>query len=243
MDWIFLSPHFDDAALSCGGLIWSLGQQGSRVEVWTICAGDMPSGPYSAFAEELHARWKTGAEAVALRRQEDRESCRRMGAALLWLDLPDCIYRTGPNGEYLYASREAIFGALHPLETRLVQDVAAQLALTLPPGVNVVAPLTLGNHVDHQLTRRAAGLAGLGSLYYYADYPYVAQDDPDIAARLPQGAQAQHFELSEAALEAWAGAVAAHASQISSFWKDGAEMTAALQAYYARQGTVLWKAG
>lgn len=214
------------------------------MEVWTICAGDMPPGPYSPFAEELHNRWQLGeAQAVALRRAEDRLSCRRMGAGLDWLDLPDCIYRTGADGAYLYPSRESIFGPLHPQEAPLVQQVAAQLANRIPPGARVAAPLALGNHVDHQLGRAAAELAVPTGLLYYADYPYVDQSDPDVAARLPTGAQAHRFTLSDAALDAWGHAVAAHASQISSFWPSDAAMRAALRDYYARWGAAqLWQA-
>ena len=59
MEWIYFSPHLDDVALSCGGLAWEQSQSGSPVQVWTICAGDPPARPLSAFAEELHERWET----------------------------------------------------------------------------------------------------------------------------------------------------------------------------------------
>jgi len=40
MRWIYISPHFDDAVLSCGGLIWEQTHKGITVEIWTVCAGD-----------------------------------------------------------------------------------------------------------------------------------------------------------------------------------------------------------
>jgi len=42
MHWIYLSPHLDDAVLSCGGIIWQQVQSGHQVEIWTICAADPP---------------------------------------------------------------------------------------------------------------------------------------------------------------------------------------------------------
>jgi LmbE family N-acetylglucosaminyl deacetylase len=33
MRWIYLSPHFDDAVLSCGGLIFDQAQAGTPVEI------------------------------------------------------------------------------------------------------------------------------------------------------------------------------------------------------------------
>jgi LmbE family N-acetylglucosaminyl deacetylase len=50
MRWIYLSPHFDDAVLSCGGLIFEQARQGIPIEIWTIFAGNPPPGPLSMFA-------------------------------------------------------------------------------------------------------------------------------------------------------------------------------------------------
>ncbi|MBA4379671.1 MAG: PIG-L family deacetylase, partial [Anaerolinea sp.] len=57
MRWIYISPHLDDAVLSCGGLIWEQSHAGTQVEIWTVCTGDPPEGPLSPFAEVLHAEW------------------------------------------------------------------------------------------------------------------------------------------------------------------------------------------
>ncbi len=81
MEWIYLSPHLDDIALSCGGLVWEQVHSGSQVSIWTICAGDPPSQAYSDFARSFHERWGTGVWAVATRRAEDIVSCARLGAA------------------------------------------------------------------------------------------------------------------------------------------------------------------
>ena len=117
MTWIYLSPHFDDVALSCGGLVWEQSQARENVQVWTICAGEVPPGPLSPFAAELHARWEAGQNAPAERRVEDLAACRAMGAVHRHFDLPDCIYRRGlDQTTHLYASEEAIFGPIHPEE-------------------------------------------------------------------------------------------------------------------------------
>jgi hypothetical protein len=99
MHWIYLSPHFDDAVLSCGGLIAQQTRQGDTVEVWTLCAGDLPPGPYTAFVEELHARWETAENTVVLRREEDRLACARLGATLRHFPIPDSVYRRSPQAQ------------------------------------------------------------------------------------------------------------------------------------------------
>ena len=79
MHWIYLSPHFDDIALSCGGLVWHQVQAGDVVEIWTVCAAAPdPSQPFSPFAQSLHARWGTGPASVAARRAEDIASCQQV---------------------------------------------------------------------------------------------------------------------------------------------------------------------
>lgn len=260
MTWIYLSPHLDDAALSCGGLIAQQTLAGQAAEIWTICAGDPPPGPFSPFAEELHARWQTGREATALRRQEDLAACALLSAGCRHLPVPDCIYRRAgldywssinPDhpaiaqefAPFLYPDRQAIFADLHPLEQGLVPRLAQKLNEMLPPDAELVCPLTLGGHVDHQLTRQAAEALGR-TLWYYADYPYVMQHGENIVALEANGWRKQRFSVSPVALQAWIEAVAAHRSQISTFWPNLSAMKAAITAYHDRfGGAVLWKMG
>lgn len=260
MTWIYLSPHLDDAALSCGGLIAQQTEMGEAVEIWTICAGDPPPGPFSPFTEELHTRWQTGREATALRRQEDLVSCARLSANCRHLPLPDCIYRQAgvdywrktdlalpaastAQTTFLYPNREAIFATLHPQESGLVDRLAQELRGALPPDAELVCPLTLGGHVDHQLTRIAAESLSR-QMWYYADYPYVMEHSEQIASLEASGWLRQWFPISQAAVETWLQSVAAHQSQISTFWPDLSAMQVAIRAYFDQfGGAVVWKKG
>lgn len=240
-----MSPHLDDVALSCGGLLWEQAHSGDFPAVWTVCAGDPPAEPYSQFAEELHRRWGVGGEAIAARRKEDRVSCARLGARCLHLPVPDCIYRLSPSTEKaLYASESAIFGPLHPEETDLIDDLTGMLAQKLHQSTaqpQVICPLGLGGHVDHRLTRAAAERLG-HPLWYYPDYPYVLDRFTSFAAYLPEGWEQVLYPLSAAGLQAWVEAVAAHRSQISTFWQDAEAMRSAMLEYAQQHGGVsLWR--
>jgi LmbE family N-acetylglucosaminyl deacetylase len=250
-NWIYLSPHLDDVALSCGGLVWEQTQVGDQVNIWTICAGDAPAGELSAFAQELHRRWRTGPDAVSQRRVEDIASCAQMSAAYHHLALADCIYRRVPiqaagGGEewfYPYASGASIMGPVHPLESALIQQLSAELASALPQEAEVVCPLAWGGHVDHRLTRAAAENMGR-ELWYYADYPYVMRRPEQVDELRQSGWQAVTHPISPAGLRAWQAAVAAHQSQISTFWPDLAAMQAAVQEYAGLfGGVILWRPG
>ncbi len=242
MKWIYLSPHFDDVALSCGGLVWEQASAGHPVSIWTICGGDPPARPYSTFAASLHARWQTGAQAVASRRQEDILSCQRMGASFRHFSLSDCIYRPADESiPHYYASEEAIFGEIDPGEAGLVRELSQTLSREIESGAQVVCPLTLGGHVDHRLTRRAAEQSGL-PLMYYADYPYVLKNKPYLDQLLQSGWERLPFSLSEAGRAAWCEAVAAHASQISTFWPGLDAMRDAILSYAQQEnGAILWR--
>lgn len=234
--FVYLSPHLDDAVYSCGGLIRQQVRDKASVEVWTVCAGDPPVDVHSPLADELIARWGTGAEAVAVRRAEDEAACEWLGAEPVHLNVPDCIFRRSIDGQPLYPDNDSLFGRLHMADQSLIDDLAAQFRARVPSGVTVLCPLTVGNHVDHQLTRAAAERAGL-SPWYYLDFPYALEHDPD-AEWLPANYHAEVVELSDADLAAWQRAIAAHASQLSTFWSDITQMEVAVANYAADLGGV-----
>lgn len=242
MQWVYLSPHLDDAALSCGGLIWEQASRGDDVRIITICAGDQPAGAISPFAESLHRRWKAGALAISQRRREDRLSAQILGAGYEHLSLPDCIYRQDKaSGEYLYPTEESLFGSLHPAEAELVAALGKELAEIVPREAQLVCPLTLGGHVDHKLTRNAAEALG-HDLWYYADFPYTLKEAQFLQQYLRAGWWWQIHPISANGLTAWQDAVAAHTSQISTFWPHMDAMRAELAAYLEQQGGIrLWK--
>jgi len=237
MNWIYLSPHLDDVALSLGALLWEQVRAGDQVSVWTLCAGDPPPEPFSPFADSMHVRWKVGRDAIAIRRAEDTQSCAHLGAAFRHFTIRDCIYRTSARtGTYIYASESAIFGTLHPDDAPVIEQLTQALMSELPDDARVVCPLTLGGHIDHQLTRAAAENLGF-SLWYYADYPYVL--NAPIAP--PPGAAAHIYSISPAGVAAWQNAVAAHRSQISTFWESIQSMQSAILAYSQQMGGLtLW---
>jgi len=242
MNWIYLSPHLDDAVLSCGALIWEQTHAGQQVSIWTLCAGDPPPGPLSTFAQSLHQRWQVGREAMAERRREDIMACKLVGAEYRHFQIPDCIYRKDPQrGEYLYSSEAALFGPLHPAEADLVNSVYKMLAQSLPPQYELVCPLTLGGHVDHRLTRQAAELLNR-PMFYYADFPYIQDQEAGLEEQAIQAQESKLFPISSSGQRAWEQAVAAYQSQISTFWSGAAEMQAALRAYARREsGMRLWR--
>jgi LmbE family N-acetylglucosaminyl deacetylase len=233
-------------------MLWEQIRDGQEVQVWTICAGSPPGGqPLSEFAQSLHARWETGAQAAKVRREEDQQALKRLGASPKYWTLPDCIYRRlpdGPNGapgSWLVNGEDDLWRQVHPLEAPLVERLAAWLQRLLIPDDRLVSPLTLGNHVDHFLTRAAAQIAAPKSgceLAYYPDYPYAVKPGADLAAKVEPGWRKECRDISLPALRAWQDATACYTSQINTFWDGRDGLDAALESYWqSGGGSCLWQ--
>ncbi|HEX6386766.1 MAG TPA: PIG-L family deacetylase [Anaerolineae bacterium] len=225
-DAVYLSPHLDDVAYSCGGRIFTQTDAGQSVLIVTVMAGDPPSVPFSKFARLHHERWQLVADTAAGRRAEDVAACRILGADYLHWQVPDCIYRLHPEtAEPLYVTRDDIFGAVHRAEAELLERLSQQMR-ELPGHGKLFVPLTAGHHVDHQLVRAAAERRFGKHLLYYEDYPY-AQLPGALAAVIPPGSAEWRDEvlpLTEAAVQARVEAMAAFISQVSTFFTSRADL-------------------
>jgi LmbE family N-acetylglucosaminyl deacetylase len=238
---VYLSPHLDDAVLSCGALMFLQSRDGNRPTVITCFAG-IPERPVkSSFALEQHTKWGL-VHAVRERRREDSVAQGLLGSTPLYLDYFDCIYRRGSEqGAYLYTSEAALFGQVHPGEEGLPADVASRLLTTLPPSsTDIYAPLGLGHHVDHQLTLAAALLLRKRgcSVLFYEDYPYAEQ--PDELDRTFSGWHTPPTPIvkpiSETALSAKVRAISAYRSQLPVLFGDQDQARDRIAAYARRVG-------
>jgi len=245
---LFVSPHLDDVALSCGGLITTLANRGEQVDVITLMSGDAPTPlPDSSLVEKIHERWDRGSNPMAARRDEDQQALVKLGARAFWHDWRDCIYRTDAQGNVLYQTDDDIFGDIHTDDPLLNRDVPLNDRSDVD---QIYLPLGAGNHVDHQLVR-AATLRWIENdsrsvaIFFYEEYPYSSEAGEVLRSHSGQherlqGANAidrarstlRHElqpvvqEVSEAALKVKIDAIACYASQISTFWTDVDEMAA-----------------
>ena len=213
---VYLSPHFDDAVLSVGGLIAAQ----TNVLVVTICAAP-PTGSLNPFAAHLHQQWGATSDPIATRRAEDAQAVDLVGAKLLWLDYQDAIYRHAH-----YNSVEAIFAtpaADDPLKQQLVETLT-QLQQQLPTA-RWYAPLAIGAHVDHQLVHQVARMLDHQEyILWYEDLPYanvLVQRDTRLS-QLPLTA-CHSYEIS-LQLEQKLAAIACYASQMVELFGDPTTM-------------------
>jgi LmbE family N-acetylglucosaminyl deacetylase len=284
---VFVAPHADDVALSCGGLIASLRELGQNVTIITVFSGaggngnltsyqrealgfgtktlwpaseafnradiaaDVPIGdfgddspvlpPWAATEDRLDATqedadqsakrfWQRSSwyrrasirnrslagqavidllptqgavytedvveaaaagQAIAARRVEDERYAYFAEASIVFLDLPDAVFRG-------YEGDDQLLGT--PREDDLSPGAILEREITRLEPQNVYFPLGVGNHVDHQLCR-AAGIALLGesrrwvmpgprwagNVVFYEDFPYSWWNGFESLDQLPEG--------------------------------------------------------
>jgi len=241
--WIFLSAHFDDVVLSVGGLVWELAQRGEKVEIWTICAGDPPAGkPLPEYAQLLHSFWNIGEQVPRTRSLEDAACCAVLSASYRRYTVPDNIYRYYPGtDEPIIRENEDQFKPLEPDESYLILPTADFIRKNLPDGCELVAPLAIGGHRDHVLTRVAAEQTGI-LLWYYADYPYLIYGEHNLDDFLPENVEKFSMGISLSGLKAWQDGFACQRSQIPLIFVDENDMRLSIEKYFKMgYGSTLWK--
>ena len=124
----------------------------------------------------------------------------------------------------------------HPL----VATLAARMS-QLPAAALIYAPLAVGRHADHQITRAAAEMWAGSRLRYYEDYPYVAAPGA-LAAVIGEapGWQPTVIPLTPADLDAKYESIWAYTSQISTFFQDRAELEEKVGGYARQVGGERW---
>lgn len=184
---IVLSPHLDDAALSCGALMMHAIQHTSVTVATLFTEGGDP--PYTLSARRyLHLMGAPSAQVLyQQRRTEDQEALEPFGVKWVHAGLTDALFRRRPvrgtcslrarfmpELAHVYPTYRLHVTAGHIAAAdagtlREVCDVIQRLAGSGPSVL--LAPLGVGGHVDHVLVRSAAESSG-SPVVYYSDVPY-----------------------------------------------------------------------
>lgn len=340
MSHVFIAPHPDDVALSCGGLIAGLRELGQQVTILTVFSGggsasplttyqrealgfgskalwpnteafnrasiraDHPTDvepsaapPWAAETERLEATqedadaaakrfWQRSSwyrrasirnrplagqvliddiptqgavlteevveaaaagELMARRRMEDERFAYFAEAAVIFLDLPDAVFRG-------YAGDDELLGSPRPDDDAPAERIRREIARLEPQTVYV--PLGVGNHVDHQLCRDAGialvserrswvmpGPEWAGNVVFYEDFPYAWWNGFDRLEQLPAGAldglpenlllSPQYAEIGDQ-LERKIRGIGLYESQLDRLFGGEREMAAAVRAHGAK---------
>ncbi len=244
LDALYLSPHLDDAVLSCGGRIAHAVARGESVAVATFFTADEPAEPPSALAADLRRWWQLPAGAVmAARRAEDEAAVRSLGAEPLHLDLAEAPYRLDASGGAVLRRRSRRSTARVAAGDEAAIASAAERIRALPEARLVAVPLGVGGHVDHLVVRRAAEASGR-ALAYYEEFPY--SEWKWFAVRRALGGRGGWSEevlsLAPGHFESRVRAILAYASQVPAMFRSEARLRKQLRRQLRRAGGErLWR--
>jgi LmbE family N-acetylglucosaminyl deacetylase len=334
MTHVFVAPHPDDVALSCGGLIASLRELGQNVTIITVFSGDGASDRLSAYQREalgfgskthwpateafnrsaIEADWPTAAlvpswaasneqldatqsdadaaakrfwqrsswyrrasirnesladqpvmddlstqgavytddvvdaagagELMARRRVEDERFAYFAEASIVFLDLPDAVFRG-------YEGDDELLGAPRDDDAPPFELLRQEIARLEPQ--KVYLPLGVGGHVDHQVCRDVGigllregrrwvmpGPDYAGTLVFYEDFPYAYWNDFksladlgfDPLAELPDDVsiRPEYADITDQ-LERKIMGISLYESQLERLFDGKAQMAHAVRAY------------
>ena len=339
MTHVFVAPHPDDVALSCGGLIASLRELGQNVAIVTVFSGSGDGSPLSGYQREAlgfgsKAHWPNSeafnrasirndyttddpsvappwaatsdrldatqddadaaakrfwqrsswyrrasirnrplagqpviddlptqgavmtdeltaaaaaGEVMAQRRLEDEQFAYFAEAAVVFLDLPDAVFRG-------YEGDSELLGAARPDDEAPFERVRREIIRLEPQAVYV--PLGVGNHIDHQLCRDVGidllgesrrwvmpGPEWAGKVVFYEDFPYAWWGGFDRLEQLPAGALdgldpdlilAPEYANVGDQLERKIRGISLYESQLDRLFGGEAQMAAAVRSYGAK---------
>jgi LmbE family N-acetylglucosaminyl deacetylase len=233
MHLIVLSPHLDDAALSCGGLIAHAASR-TRVTVATLFT-EAGCAPYTLSARRyLHQVGADSAEALyQQRRAEDRAALEPRSITCVHAGLTEALFRRRlvkaplrpwaqllPELAHIYPvyRLHLTSGRIAPADAGTLRAADEFIQRLAGSGRHLlVAPLGVGGHVDHVLARSAAERHA-GRVIYYSDFPYNQR------AHLPEDfiernglVETQCFEFSTAREEL----IRAYRTQVQAMFPGG----------------------
>lgn len=167
-----LSPHLDDAAFSCGGLLAQLAQGGWRVIMATLFTGSVADPKGFALACQLDKGLPAEIDYMALRRGEDSDAAAALGIAppvhLPFREAPHRGYGSAPE---LFSDTRADDGIAADLAPAIAGLIAAEAPDLL------LAPQAIGGHVDHvQAVRALRSLDPLPPILWWRDFPYTVRE-------------------------------------------------------------------
>ncbi len=232
MKHIYLSPHLDDAVLSCGGAIHRHAAAGDPVLVITFLTGEASAhgvaGPLSPFALLQHNYWGDPPRPMALRRAEDVAALTLLKADWYHVGYLDAVYRADAAGRWLYTDLDTLLGPVQPgdpLASAQADLVTQVLGFTRhAAGPVIYAPLGVGRHVDHRIVHAAAlQLIRRGChVAFYEDYPYAGRPGASEEALAAAGAENWRLEvipLAPADVAAKVKAVDYYRSQLDTLFR------------------------
>ena len=231
---MFVSPHLDDAVLSCGALLTHLARTCPVTVLTAFSSASPPAKRGLAARKTLRDLQIADPEVLfAERRAEDIAVLKEAGASWIHLGLTDALFRrvgeTGTGGKcggraaYPTFRFDAARGRIAGSDAGLAGEVGVLVREAVAANGTAVlfGPLGVGRHVDHLITRDGVASSGVDAVYY-SDFPYSISKMPD--RRFIRRASLQPYEWLSGRAEV-ANLMAGYRTQFTRLFPRGVPMS------------------
>jgi LmbE family N-acetylglucosaminyl deacetylase len=196
---VFVSPHLDDAALSCGDLLSYLSTKTDVTVINVFTRAGKGGETLSAKKALSDSGFTTGAALYQARRAEDKAAFASVGIQVVNLGEIEALWRQKntlsvlekligkalPEVTHSYPTYRLHItrGKIASTDRETVERIGNKLQYLIPENAVVFSPLGIGAHADHLVVRKAVERY-FQPLYWY-DQPYNEREkkgsDSDIS--------------------------------------------------------------
>ncbi len=160
-DYIYLSPHLDDAVLSCGSMISKQKRQNKKILIITIFAG-VPKKNYKLLQSISgiikDCGHKSCIDFCRDRINEDINAAKLLNIDFKHLNFFDAIYRKDSSSRFIYKNLSRIFNARPSRADNIKEFVWKIINRNINKTSIIYCPLSTGGHVDHVIVRQIGNL-------------------------------------------------------------------------------------
>src|SRR3972149_4358329 len=207
----FVSPHFDDAALSAGGLMAHLAKSGVPITVATIFTkSDEPATLSAKKFLRLSGFDGDAASLFRARTEEDMKAFSILGIKPVHLGFVDALWRKIPSPNlaqkilgrllpefvHVYPIYRLLVASnkISPRDRETKKEITSVLSGLAGTGNRffVFCPLGLSSHVDHILTRDACLMAFGERVILWSDFPDNLENPSGAFAVSPERGRYVH---------------------------------------------------
>lgn len=176
-DFIFFSPHLDDAILSIGGFIQSQIQKKKKILVVTVFTkGEDPFNQSIDQKDFLGKSSSRNHQELFLKRQnEDLKVAKLLGFDVEHLGYTDALFRQ-KNKKLLYPKYSILFSGKERDDKKFKQDIQKTIKNIVQKKSHkkskIFGPFGVGSHIDHLLVFSCIQALSLPSTFFWEDVPY-----------------------------------------------------------------------
>ncbi len=160
MKIVFISPHLDDAILSCGALIYILRKKAEIKIITIISKAGKNKLTKSAGAFLKASNYNNAENLFEDRKKEDKNICNYLKIEWKHMNFIDAAWRMSDNNQ----------------EIRMQEKIVMVLKKMTQKTSLIFCPIGIGGHEDHLLVRKISDLLPERKIIYYADYPYLMKN-------------------------------------------------------------------